>query len=419
MTRVRIALVMMVKNEEKRLLVSLESVKEVIDVVYIYDTGSEDNTIQIAQDFCKKYGFPLNLQQGEFVDFATSRNVVISAADNPNVDFMLLLDSNDELRGGEHLRKFLSKWPEGASSGQVCQEWFSGETSKYFNTRILKTGFQMRYKGVVHEWVECQLPDHQDVSTRLPDNIVLYQNRYEDCFKSATRFSRDKVMLLEASKDPLDPNHARYVFYLAQTLECLKEDEDAYLKYSERLSLGAFREEIFHAHLRLGKIAQRLKKNWHISLGHFLDSFQEMKRAEPMLEIAKYYRKENDFLTSHIFAKAACMLEYPYQAGLFVERSVYDYERWHVMGIVSYYCETPEIKQEGRSAVLKAIEARNQDIDKQNLVFYDSLSKVDSKTKQQFTNERMVSLKKENPKITQKQALSKIKKEWSARMDKK
>ena len=70
-----IALLMMLKNEEKRLHVSLESVVGVVDSLIIYDTGSTDRTISILKEFSEKNSIPLRLKEGEFVNFSESRNV--------------------------------------------------------------------------------------------------------------------------------------------------------------------------------------------------------------------------------------------------------------------------------------------------------------------------------------------------------
>jgi glycosyltransferase involved in cell wall biosynthesis len=70
-----IALLMMVKNENKRLYVSLESTIGYIDSMVIYDTGSTDNTIDICKRHAKKYNIPLRLKEGEFENFSVSRNV--------------------------------------------------------------------------------------------------------------------------------------------------------------------------------------------------------------------------------------------------------------------------------------------------------------------------------------------------------
>ena len=61
----------MLKNEEKRIHVSLESIKN-LDGLIIYDTGSTDNTINIIKDFSTLNNIPLHLITGEFIDFSTS-----------------------------------------------------------------------------------------------------------------------------------------------------------------------------------------------------------------------------------------------------------------------------------------------------------------------------------------------------------
>ena len=97
---VHVALLMMVKNETKRLLVSLESTIGYVNSIVIYDTGSTDDTIEILQKFSAKYKIPLRLKQGEFENFATSRNIALDFADTfDDIDYLLLMDTNDEIRG--------------------------------------------------------------------------------------------------------------------------------------------------------------------------------------------------------------------------------------------------------------------------------------------------------------------------------
>ncbi len=50
----KLALLMMIKNEEKRITVSFDSVKEYTDTFIILDTGSTDSTISICKDYCEK-----------------------------------------------------------------------------------------------------------------------------------------------------------------------------------------------------------------------------------------------------------------------------------------------------------------------------------------------------------------------------
>ena len=110
---VHIAVLLMVKNEKKRLHVSLESVKSFADSLVIFDTGSTDNTIQICKDFSEKYNIPLRLKEGTFVDFSTSRNESLDFADSfEDIDYLLLLDTNDELRGADNLRRFAEEYKD-------------------------------------------------------------------------------------------------------------------------------------------------------------------------------------------------------------------------------------------------------------------------------------------------------------------
>ena len=70
-----IGLLMMVKNESKRLHVSLKSVIGSVDAIIIFDTGSTDNTIDIIKNFSEKNKINLYLIQGDFVNFSISVGV--------------------------------------------------------------------------------------------------------------------------------------------------------------------------------------------------------------------------------------------------------------------------------------------------------------------------------------------------------
>lgn len=65
-----ISLSMIVKNEGKHLYDCLNSVKDVVDEIVIVDTGSTDNTLDIAKSFDAKFftliGMMIFLQQEIF-----------------------------------------------------------------------------------------------------------------------------------------------------------------------------------------------------------------------------------------------------------------------------------------------------------------------------------------------------------------
>jgi len=96
MSHLQLAVVLMVKNEEKRIEITLTSVKDVVDGIVVFDTGSEDKTVDIMKRFAKTHNLHFHLLQGQFEDFATSRNRLLEFADKHLYDYLLLLDSNDE-----------------------------------------------------------------------------------------------------------------------------------------------------------------------------------------------------------------------------------------------------------------------------------------------------------------------------------
>lgn len=341
-----VCLAMMVKNEEKTILKSLNSCKSVVTSVKIYDTGSTDKTLDIIEQF--KHDNPhINVQviQGEFVDFAESRNVLLDFVDlDPDIQFALLLDANDELFGHEDFKKFVesekNKTPDNTQyycSGYLLrQKWYSGgSVDTYYNVRFVRVRHEWRYKSPVHEYISS--PKEGGISIRVENpNIVLYQDRTQDCESSFKRFSRDKdILLREHLKHPDD---ARTCFYLAQTYGSLGMQNEAYYYYKLRLDMGGYEEEIYHSYQRLGEIASNLKMDPSVYIGWWMKALEHTRRVEPAVKIANHYLFNN---VKHYLAAAyttmAIQMDYPVYCNLFVNKLDYDYTRYHLDGIAQYW----------------------------------------------------------------------------------
>ena len=84
-----LSLCMIVKDEEKLLASCLNSVKDVVNQMVIVDTGSMDDTINIAKDFgAEVYKFPWTDH------FAEARNESIKYATG---DWILWMDADETL----------------------------------------------------------------------------------------------------------------------------------------------------------------------------------------------------------------------------------------------------------------------------------------------------------------------------------
>ena len=429
---------MMVKNEHKRLHVTLNSVVGQVDSVVLYDTGSTDDTLEIAKRICEENNLPLRIKEGEFVNFCESRNVSLDFADTfEDIDYLLLMDTNDELRRGDILRKYCEEYKDKMNTGfLVCQEWWSGQYDKYYNVRLIKSRKGWRYRGRVHEWMKNtrfesdeEAQKHGDCVIRIPSELILYQDRTQDDDKSGKRFVRDKQLLLEDHEE--DPTEPRTVFYLAQTCGCLGHSQDAFYYYKLRTTLTGFWEEKFHAYNRCGELSESFKHPWEESMKWYIKAFEHTARAEPLIKISEHYKDKN-WLLSYTFAELACRLTYPDHCILFVDKLAYDYKRWHLLGISGWYSG---FHNEGKIGCMKAVEAGvNIELDMNNLSYYEAREKEEMEkqrqqeeenkiqvgknlqiTKKQFIDATIQRLAKENPKMSNKQLNSKANLLWKNR----
>jgi glycosyltransferase involved in cell wall biosynthesis len=379
----KLALVLMIKNEEKRIEVSFDSIRPYTDTFIILDTGSTDRTIEICRSYCKKHFIKLFLKEEPFINFCISRNVLLDYADSvlKNQRYLLLLDCNDELRQADKLIEFIQsekgvnalKDPHNNPTGyHLKQQWWTGGSlDTYYNIRMVVSHVGWRFKGVVHEYIAKEITRADDI-IRL-DNVILYQDRTKDDDKSMKRFNRDKDMLYtEYIKDPTEP---RTIFYLAQTCSCLGLHSESYRYYLERTKYIGFVEEIYHAYYRLGELSASLGHPWDESLNWYLKAFAHSQRVEPLVKLAEHYRHKNafgenkaDFLLAYHYISIACKLMYPHTQILFVDRHSYLYKRWHLLGIIGFYAGR---YKEGKEAVIKALQYDAESkIDQDNLQFY-------------------------------------------------
>jgi tetratricopeptide (TPR) repeat protein len=220
--------------------------------------------------------------------------------------------------------------------------------------------------------IEVEKRPPNEVVYNKVENVFVYQDRTKDDDKSFKRFTRDKELLY--AEHLKNPDESRTLFYLAQTCGCLGQHDESYKYYIKRLKAGGFFEEIFHAYYRLGDASELLGHSWEETFMWYMKAFQHSQRAEPLYKIAKHYEtwnmhgeKKPEWHTCYMYASMACDLTYPTEQILFIDKNIYSYARWHLLGISAYYGGK---YKEGKEACLKAIEAKNMDIDKFNLKHY-------------------------------------------------
>ncbi len=353
-SKTHIALLMMVKDEEKRIGVSLQSVLGYVDSIIIYDTGSTDRTLEIIQDFCEKEKLPLRLKIGEFVDFSKSRNTSLDFADKfPEIDYLLLLDSNDELRGGDILRLIATKLlsNKNLSAFLIHQRLkIKSEEVGFFNVRFIRPRCNWRYSGVVHELLNIN--GNLEKVAKFPETVELYQDREQDRAKSEPRYIRDKILLMDSHKK--DPTNSRTVFYLARTFYLLKQIDESKKYHKLRTTMGGFDEEIFNSTFRLGCLAETDVEK----IGLFLKAYEICERAEPLVNLAEHYYIKQKWGLMYHFCRLAADLKLPISTVLFVDKKSYEYSRWFLLAIAAFNYKK---YNEGYEALQKALESSHGD----------------------------------------------------------
>lgn len=146
---ITISLCMIVRNEEAVLARCLKSVSDIVDEIIVLDTGSTDNTMEIAKSFGAK------IYQKPWTDnFGEARN---ASFDKATMEYVLWLDADDVI--DEENRAAFSALKETLDLSvdvvmmryHVAFDANSQPTYTFFRERLLRRAFGFRWEGRVHE----------------------------------------------------------------------------------------------------------------------------------------------------------------------------------------------------------------------------------------------------------------------------
>lgn len=222
-----LSICMMVKNEEsniRRCLDSLDKIRGLVsNELIIIDTGSIDNTINIA----KEYTDLVYIHEWDN-NFSSMRNTSMSYAKGK---WILIIDADEELLDHNDLVKFLlskhNKEITGASLHlrnikSVQKNSFSSELT---TVRIVRNGIGAHYEGVVHNRLVLS-------GKVIQLNSILHHYGYilDDKELMDKKFERTKNLLIEElSKSPNEP----YLLYQLATSYGMHSDWNEAFHYSK------------------------------------------------------------------------------------------------------------------------------------------------------------------------------------------
>lgn len=215
MKKTTLSLCMIVKNEEKYIDKSINSVKDIVDEIIIVDTGSTDSTL----DILKNYNVKLYNYKWEN-DFASARNYAINKAKS---NWIIFLDADEILDQSSKntLIKYIESTPFDGCHFVIYN--YRSENQNDFTIhyafRLFRNNKGYHYKGKIHEQIFND--NYKNITSKFSnEEIILHHYGYSiEILQKKDKRSRNIPILLDSLKD--NPEDSFNLFnlgneYLAQ-----------------------------------------------------------------------------------------------------------------------------------------------------------------------------------------------------------
>lgn len=306
-----LSLCMIVKNEEGVLDRCLSSVKDVADEIIIVDTGSTDNTKEIAASYTEKiYDFQW------IDDFSAARNFSFSKA---TMDYIMWLDADDVIEP-ENKHKLLELKSSLDKATDVVMMKYNvafdsnnNPTFSYYRERLLKRSRNFLWSGVIHEVItpigniiySDAAISHKKIKVNDPDrNLKIYEK-------------------LINSGQKLD---ARQKFYYARELYFHKKYPEAINAFSDFFNdSDKWVENSINACLDLSRCYMSLNRETDALDSLFKSFLYDSPRAEICCEIGNIKFNQKKYREAIFWYKCASEMEYSLKNGGFSSVDCYGY----------------------------------------------------------------------------------------------
>ena len=196
---IKISACYIVKNEEKNLRTSLESLKGTVDEIIVVDTGSTDNTLDVAKSFCAKI-----FNEVWRDDFSAPRNIALDYAEG---DWIIFLDADEYFTAetAKNIRSVIENIGEENIGGlliylvNIDVENDNRVMDSTYVLRIFRNLRGLQYVGKIHEelkWFGKNLPNMIPIPPKI---LTLYHTGYSATLNKAKAERNLKLLLEELS----------------------------------------------------------------------------------------------------------------------------------------------------------------------------------------------------------------------------
>lgn len=333
---------LMVKNEADVVTRTLKSVASHVDKIFVYDTGSIDNTVEICQNFAPH----IEVKKGVWVNFAVSRNEALDWIESevPPNSWIVLLDAADEFQvpAGYNISNVLPTVSDlgappaldGLFVRQIWKNTAKGEQVESNELKIIRSGSGWRWKHPVHEMLwkqdsKCEMSACQIV-----------QNRLTEAEKSIRRAPWDLAVL--KSEHASNPDCSRTMFYLAQTLSVLNRKQDALHMYIKRYQAKKCDDpwERYSAIMCIAKLHTDMQ-NANEAIDWYNRAVAESERLgcfrpDGLIHIGRIYRQLGRIQLAYMYLNYAAQFEVDKKAFGCVDKRLLGHTRWNELSVVAW-----------------------------------------------------------------------------------
>ncbi len=366
---VEICLVMIVKDEANNIKDCLSKVAPYINYWVIVDTGSKDNTIEVIKKTMEEFDIPGELHERPWVNFEVNRTESLELAKG-KCDYRWIIDADDTFEVEQfgfnpfaHIDKTMDTY----------QITYRLNSLQYHRAQIVKSDQPWVYKGVLHEYLHCDLPNLR--SAILPGCFV--KADISPLKRAATlqeKYANDAKILEKALVD--EPNNTRYMFYLAQSYRDSDQYEKSLDAYIARANAGEWEEEVYYSWYMVAKIMEKMNKPAEEVIAAYSKAWEyRPQRLEAVFHVMRKLREQNRFVLAFTYGEMAIKTPGTKDI-LFVEPEIWQWRLIDEYSIAAYYIGHPEIAYEKTLAIVNskpvfsAIHPQEQERLKKNLNFY-------------------------------------------------
>ena len=309
---ISISLCMIVKNEEAVLERCLNSAKDIADEIVIVDTGSTDNTKDIASRFTDKI-FDFKWED----DFAKARNFSFSKATK---EYILWLDADDVILANDR-QKFIelkSTLDKNSTDGVMMKYNLSYDengkpTFSYNRERLLKNCNNCVWEGRVHEVI-------------VPFGNVLYSDIAISHKKEKSEYSKRNLNIFRKMIQEGISLNTREMFYYARELYYHKMYNEAILEFDKFfVQDDVWIENAISACIDLYNCYLKINDNKSAIEALFKSFEYDIPRANICCNIANFFFNKSDYNTAIFWYETATRLKPNINGGGFEQLDCYDY----------------------------------------------------------------------------------------------